>query len=146
MPIHRGFSDSSADLYAAADLVVLPSSWEGWGLPVLEAAAAGKPIAAGPYPVLSEIRELGVTVFDPSDIASIRALLDDPDALRAMAARNVTAASARSTATLPDVLSDLIGGARALMRTRRPEEPCAVAAATTRTDTTDVDVQLRRSS
>lgn len=124
-PIHRGFSDSSADLYAAA---------------------AGKLIAAGPYPVLSEIRELGVTVFDPPDIASIRALLDDPDALRAMAARNVTAASARSTATLPAVLSDLIGGARALMRTRRPEELCAVAAATTRTGTTDVDVPLRRSS
>lgn len=67
----RGLVPRQADLYAAADVVLLPSIWEGWGLPVTEAAAAGKLIVAGPYPILDEIRELGVTVYEPSQIGKI---------------------------------------------------------------------------
>ncbi|MGZ3140967.1 glycosyltransferase family 4 protein [Lentzea chajnantorensis] len=72
----RGRVANQADLYAAADLVLLPSTWEGWGLPVCEAAAARKPVVAGPYPVLDEIRALGLTVFDPSDLDGLLAATD----------------------------------------------------------------------
>lgn len=71
----RGQVPRQDDLYAAADLVLLPSTWEGWGLPVVEAAAARKLIVAGPYPVLDEIRQLGLTVLEPSEIDRIADLL-----------------------------------------------------------------------
>lgn len=71
----RGNVASQADLYAACDVVLLPSTWEGWGLPVVEAAAAGKPIVAGPYPVLDEICGFGIRVHDPAEVDSIADLL-----------------------------------------------------------------------
>ena len=56
--------DDVAGLYAASDLVLLTSDWEGWGMPVLEAAAAGRMPVTNPYPILAEIGALGVTTKD----------------------------------------------------------------------------------
>ena len=47
------------DAYAAADLVVVPSTWEGFGNPVLESVTHERPLAVHPYPVLSEITQYG---------------------------------------------------------------------------------------
>ncbi|WP_253779079.1 glycosyltransferase family 4 protein [Goodfellowiella coeruleoviolacea] len=114
----RGWVPRPADLYAAADVVLLPSTWEGWGLPVVEAAAAGKPVVAGPYPVLAEIRALGVTVWDPEDVGGVAALLSDPDAHRAVLAANRAAVVASlSQADLPAALADLAERARELTGT-----------------------------
>jgi glycosyltransferase involved in cell wall biosynthesis len=52
-----------ADAYAAADVVVFPSTWEGFGNPVIEAAAYGVPLAAGHYPVLAEIQRTGLHCY-----------------------------------------------------------------------------------
>ncbi len=46
---------SVADAYAASSAVILPSDWEGFGNPVLEAAAYGRPLIVSPYPVLDEL-------------------------------------------------------------------------------------------
>ncbi len=98
--------------------MLLPSTWEGWGLPVVEAAAAGKPVVAGPYPVLAEIRALGVTVWDPEDVGGVAALLSDPDAHRAVLAANRAAVVASlSQADLPAALADLAERARELTGT-----------------------------
>ncbi|MEV0650610.1 glycosyltransferase [Phytomonospora sp. NPDC050363] len=67
-----------ADVYAAADVVLFPSTWEGWGLPVVEGAAAGRLIVAGPYPVLDEIREAGIKVYDPDEVEEVAWLRPPP--------------------------------------------------------------------
>ena len=47
------------DLYNACDLVTLPSDIEGFGNPVIEAAAFKKPLFVNNYPVLEDILEKG---------------------------------------------------------------------------------------
>jgi glycosyltransferase involved in cell wall biosynthesis len=75
---HRGVSDV-ADAYAAADLVVMPSSWEGFGNPVIEAMVAERPVAAAGYPVLDELRDLGLLVLPLEDPNRVASFLHRPD-------------------------------------------------------------------
>lgn len=55
-----------ADLYALADVLVLPSASEGFGLPMLEAAIARLPIVCTDLPVLREVVGSAAT-FVPLD-------------------------------------------------------------------------------
>jgi alpha-1,3-rhamnosyl/mannosyltransferase len=59
------------DLYAHAEALVLPSLWEGFGLPVGEALAAGTRVACSDLPALREVAGEDATYFDPSDPAAI---------------------------------------------------------------------------
>lgn len=68
------------DAYAASDLVVMPSTWEGFGNPVLESVTHRRPLAVYPYPVLEEIRSYGFRFFGLDDVPEIEAFLDAPDA------------------------------------------------------------------
>jgi len=73
---HRAVPDI-ADAYAASDLVVMPSRWEGFGNPVVEAMLARRPVVAAPYPVLNELLGLGLEVLPLDDpTAAARALLN----------------------------------------------------------------------
>jgi glycosyltransferase involved in cell wall biosynthesis len=63
VPVTLGRAARVADAYAACDLVVFPSTWEGFGNPVIESIAARRACAAFPYPVLSEIVAAGVRCF-----------------------------------------------------------------------------------
>ncbi|MGB6165745.1 MAG: glycosyltransferase [Pseudonocardiaceae bacterium] len=80
-PVRRGLPGGlrMADAYAAADAVVLPSTWEGFGLPLIESALAGRPLAVSDYPVAQEVAQLGFTWFPVGDPAPLAAWLADPD-------------------------------------------------------------------
>lgn len=79
VPVTVGRAPSPADAYAAADIVVLPSSWEGFGNPVIEAIITGRPLAAARYPVLRELLDLGLTIPDLTDPGAVARLIDEPD-------------------------------------------------------------------
>jgi len=72
-------------LYACASAVVVPSLYEGFGFPVLEALARGKPVVAARNSSLPEIGGDAVSyVDDPSDAealaAALRTAMDDRSA------------------------------------------------------------------
>jgi alpha-1,3-rhamnosyl/mannosyltransferase len=70
-------------LLAGARALVLPSFAEGFGLPVLEAQAAGTPVACSDLPALREAAGDAAVFFDPQDVASmataLTALLGDEE-------------------------------------------------------------------
>lgn len=120
----RGPIPCPADMYAAADVVVLPSTWEGWGLPVVEAAAAGRPVVAGPYPVLAEIRAHGLRVYDPDEIAAVSDFLLHPDRVARELSTNQAAVTRHfDAAGLPDQLRELASQAR-ILAAAAPPAPC----------------------
>jgi glycosyltransferase involved in cell wall biosynthesis len=79
LPVVFGRAAPAADAYAAADVVVFPSTWEGFGNPVIESVIARRPLAARRYPVLDEILASGVHIFDVEQPAEVAAFLDTPD-------------------------------------------------------------------
>ncbi len=85
-----GFLDAGrlAELYAAADLVVVPSLYEPFGMVALEAQLAGVPVAVSDTGGLAELVEPGVTGLrfapeSPAAIAAaVREVVADPVATR----------------------------------------------------------------
>jgi glycosyltransferase involved in cell wall biosynthesis len=73
-------------VYRAATLVAFPSVAEGYGLPALEALAAGVPLLASDLPVLAEVCGDAAVRVPPRDpaawAAAITALLADPAGAR----------------------------------------------------------------
>ncbi len=82
-----GYVDSAtlSSLYRTASAVVLPSLWEGFGLPLLEAMASGVPLIASDIAVHREVADDAAVFAEPSDARAfadaIESVVSD-DALR----------------------------------------------------------------
>ncbi len=63
-------------LYTLAELAVLPSVYEGFGLPVLEAMSCGTPVACSNVSSLPEIAGEAALLFNPHDVRSMTEALE----------------------------------------------------------------------
>jgi glycosyltransferase involved in cell wall biosynthesis len=80
----RGYveKDELAGLYRGAAALVLPSRYEGFGLPVLEAMACGTPVVANPDPAVREVAGDAALYAEPDGLAeAIRRALSERDRL-----------------------------------------------------------------
>jgi glycosyltransferase involved in cell wall biosynthesis len=92
-----GRREDVADLYAAADVVVLPSVWEARSLTAQEALRAGRPLVATDVgDTASLVRDGAVLVPSGDPVAlgtAVRRLLDHPDEAAELARRGVEVAA-----------------------------------------------------
>ncbi|WP_329182250.1 glycosyltransferase family 4 protein [Streptomyces sp. NBC_01477] len=74
-PIGHCPEDLLPHLYAAADFLVYPSLFEGFGLPPLEAMACGTAVAATSSGAVPEVLQENALYFEPRDTDSIAAAI-----------------------------------------------------------------------
>ncbi len=64
-------AEDLASLFRHAHLFIMPSLYEGFGLPILEAMSCGCPVLTSNGGSLPEIAGQGAQVFDPFDVTSM---------------------------------------------------------------------------
>jgi len=60
-----------ARIYQQADLLIFPSLYESFGLPVLEAMACGTPVVASDIPALAELTGDAAVLVNPYDVEAM---------------------------------------------------------------------------
>lgn len=115
--VHHGFVDlpTLADLYAGASVVALPSLFEGFGLPLLEAMRAGVPVVASSIAALREVGgPAAIYVEDPLDqeawARAIASVLLEPERASTMEDASRERASGFSWEAIGERLAALMRG------------------------------------
>jgi mannosylglucosylglycerate synthase len=103
-----GARDHVEHAYAACDVVVLPSSAEGFGNPAVESAVFEKPLCIGPYPVAAELARFGFDWFGLDEPERLAEWLAHPNDLLE---RNLAVARAHfSLGDLPGRIGAVLAG------------------------------------
>lgn len=93
---YLGKLDSSVlpTLYSAADVLVAPSLYEGFGLTVLESMACGTPVISANTTSLPEVAGDAAILVDPDDVDAIATatvrLIQEPDLYQHLSASGLT--------------------------------------------------------
>jgi glycosyltransferase involved in cell wall biosynthesis len=77
-------ADEMPLLFAAAGALVFPSTFEGGGIPLMEAMACACPVAASRIPTTLEFGGDSVLLFDPTVVSSIAAAMDELESSSAL--------------------------------------------------------------
>jgi glycosyltransferase involved in cell wall biosynthesis len=64
--------DGIARCYLECDLLLYASTTEGFGLPIIEAQATGRPVVTSDRPPFTDVAGAGASFVDPEDVAAIR--------------------------------------------------------------------------
>lgn len=110
-PVLRHSMGDLDAIYAAADHVVFPSTWEGFGNPPVEASLRRRTVSVGPYPVADELRSLGFEWFELGELDRVRAAIaapDDPEVRRLLDRNEATARQHLSLDGVHAALRDLL--------------------------------------
>jgi glycosyltransferase involved in cell wall biosynthesis len=91
-----GLSDDDVrSLYSAASMLVFPSRYEGFGIPLLEAMASGTPVVASDIPAFHEILGDAGVYFDPESAPAMASAIREVMATTGLRERMVAYGLAR---------------------------------------------------
>ena len=85
--------EQMVDAYVRADLLLFASTYEGFGLPIVEANAVGRPVITSQVSAMPEVAGDAACLVDPHDVMSIRRgvlrVMDDPAYRQALVDRGL---------------------------------------------------------
>ncbi|HYC29383.1 MAG TPA: glycosyltransferase, partial [Chitinophagaceae bacterium] len=72
-----GLSDEEmVQAYVQADIIAFASTYEGFGMPILEGQATGRPVITSNISSMPEVAGNAACLVDPFDVTAIRAAFD----------------------------------------------------------------------
>lgn len=107
--------DQLPQLYSGALAVLYPSYYEGFGLPVLEAMQCGAAVIASRDPAISEVAGDAAILVDvsgkPAWVEAVKALIEQPDRVRALRDKALAKAAEFSWAKTAKLTREVYGHA-----------------------------------